>query len=215
MNGGILDLWKVYRRLSDAIKDRNVPALLQAIDEALRIFDLGHVADQIKVNIAAVQTGDWRAIMDAVADTLHMIAHLGDATLPPLMRGEMVESVDFAERFSVMSLRMEADNVIPATMNSTGKLNRVYCARIRIETAMRVAVENPGKLYFFSTLKKLNDIDDARISAEADKVGIPVGQLGDGTIWATIVAFFQTPQGIALKDALIKALMVILGLIIV
>lgn len=79
-------------------------------------------------------------------------------------------------------------------------------ARTKARQALR------AKGYSFRQINSaMDELDDDSIDVVAEDSKITVGAIGDGSIIAAIIAFFQSEQGQALIKALVEMLIALIG----
>lgn len=99
------------------------------------------------------------------------------------------------------------------------KPGAIFCIAVRMELRDHYRSQGMGRI---AALRKSHEADDEAIALllpDAEKIAsakmgaqVKVGALGDGKIIEAIIAFFKSPQGQAILDALVKLL---LGLLLI
>lgn len=113
-------------------------------------------------------------------------------------------------KFADLPKPMPAAEAVPTDTKAPGP---VFCAAVRSHLRKEFRKQGMG---FLESIKKANQVSDEMIAGlmpDAEKVAsaslgqdVKVGAIGDGKILDAIIAFFNSPQGQALMEALIKLL---------
>jgi hypothetical protein len=74
---GLVNDWRIFRQISTDITNQDFGAIAKDVGSGLMLFGLEDEAKALAVNVAAIQTADWRTIFAVVADDLKLIASMG------------------------------------------------------------------------------------------------------------------------------------------